>query len=199
MTVGSGPGRGPGLDGAGHSGHNAITVPRTLHWLPVAEAGTLKTRHAFVVGLAVTALTWAVPVVANAAGACRGGDPLENVRDPGRLRVLKRCVTATGVIQFAQREKDDDVHISLAVDREYRYLLNDGNRRKHHGTLVVEIVPADQPGCRKGERVRFGTCTGAAVRTPHRGERVRVTGPWVLDREHGWREIHPAWRIERRS
>lgn len=137
----------------------------------------------------------AVPAMAAPAPGCRDGDPLENVRDPKRLRVLRRCVTATGKVHFAQQEKDGDIHISLALDRKHRYLLNDGNRRKHHGTLVVEIVPADQPGCRKGERVRYGRCTGADVRTPRKGERVRVTGPWVLDRPHGWNEIHPAWRI----
>lgn len=150
-----------------------------------------------IICLALTASLWPAPAVAATSDGCRDGDPLENVRDPGRLKVLKRCVTATGTIHFAQREKDDDVHISLRLDRKHRYLLNDGNRRKHHGTLVVEIVPADQPGCRKGERVRYGKCTGADVRTPKRGERVRVTGPWVLDKPHGWNEIHPAWKIER--
>jgi hypothetical protein len=156
----------------------------------------MRVRRA-IICLALAVVIWPAPAAATRPDGCRGGDPLENVRDPGRLKVLKRCVTATGKIHFAQREKDDDVHISLVLDRKYRYLLNDGNRRKHHGTLVVEIVPADQPGCRQGERVRYGTCTGADVHTPKRGERVRVTGPWVLDKPHGWREIHPAWRIER--
>jgi hypothetical protein len=151
----------------------------------------------------VVSVTFLVPSVgagpaAAASDGCRDGDPLENVRDPERLKVLRRCVTATGVVHFAQTEKDGDVHISLRLDRKHRYLLNDGNRRKHHGTLVVEIVPADQPGCRKGERVRYGRCTGADVRTPKRGERISVTGPWVLDKPHGWNEIHPAWRITRR-
>jgi hypothetical protein len=141
----------------------------------------------------------AVPAEAAPSPGCRDGDPLENVRDPKRLRVIERCATATGKVHFAQTEKDGDVHISLVLDRKYRYLLNDGNRRKHHGTLVVEIVPTDQPGCRKGERVRYGRCTGADVRTPRKGERIRVTGPWVLDRPHGWNEIHPAWRIERQG
>jgi hypothetical protein len=158
----------------------------------------LRRACSLVVGLVLLSVSaQAVPAGAATAKGCRGGDPMANVRDPKRLRVLRRCVTATGVIHFAQRENDDDVHISFRVDRGDRYLLNNGNRKKHHGTLVVEIVPADQPGCRKGEHVRFGTCTGADVRTPRRGERVRVTGPWVLDQPHGWREIHPAWRIER--
>jgi hypothetical protein len=162
-----------------------------LHVLP----GRACSSVACAIVLAVC--TWAVPASAKTDDGCRDGDPLANVRDPKRLKVLRRCVTATGVVHFAQTEKDGDVHISLTLDRDDRYLLNGGNRRKHHGTLVVEIVPADQPGCRKGERVRYGRCTGASVRTPKRGARIRVTGPWVLDRPHGWREIHPAWKIHR--
>lgn len=148
-------------------------------------------------GLFVAACLGAVPAGAQTTKGCRDGDPLANVRDPERLKVLRRCVTATGVVHFAQTEKDGDAHVSLRLDRDDRYLLNDGNRRKHYGTLVVEIVPADQPGCRQGERVRYGRCTGADVRTPKRGERIRVTGPWVLDRPHGWQEVHPAWKIDR--
>jgi len=158
----------------------------------------LRGLASIVSGLVLVTGLWSIPVEAQTAEGCRDGDPLENVRDPKRLEVLRRCVTATGRVHFAQTEKDGDLHISLVLDREHRYLLNDGNRRKHHGTLVVEIVPADRPGCRKGERVRYGRCTGAAVRTPKRGERIRVTGPWVLDRPHGWREIHPAWKIDLR-
>lgn len=169
-----------GMRPAGHAGHRAIGC-------------------ALVISLALLVPSVRVgPAVAAKADGCRDGDPLQNVRDPDRLKVLKRCVTATGVVHFAQTEKDGDVHISLRLDREHRYLLNDGNRRKHRGTLVVEIVPADQPGCRKGERVRYGRCTGADVRTPGRGGRISVTGPWVLDRAHDWNEIHPAWRIDRR-
>lgn len=147
--------------------------------------------------IVVAGSAWAVRATAATADGCRDGAPLANVRDPERLRVLRRCETATGLVHFAQTEKDGDVHISLRLERKDRHLLNEGNRRKHHGTLVVEIVPADQPGCRKGERVRYGRCTGADVRTPKRGERIRVTGPWVLDRPHGWNEIHPAWKIDR--
>jgi hypothetical protein len=164
-------------------------------WAPTVRSGLL-----LLVSTAMASTTvLAVPAVAGPAPGCRDGDPLENVRDPQRLRALRRCVTATGTVRFAQRENDDDIHISLALDRKDRHLLNDGNRRKHQGTLVVEIVPADQPGCRTGERVRYGRCTGANVRTPRSGERIRVTGPWVLDRPHGWNEIHPAWRIDRQG
>jgi len=34
------------------------------------------------------------------------------------------------------------------------------------------------------------------VPRPHKGMHVRVIGPYVLDVEHGWMEIHPAVLIE---
>lgn len=67
------------------------------------------------------------------------------------------------------------------------------------GLLIVEVVPADQPGCRKGEPIEHdkGTCTGAHLRPPTPGSHVRVTGPWAYDRNHGHMEIHPVWGIDR--
>jgi hypothetical protein len=139
----------------------------------------------------------AVPAVADPALGCRDGDPLENVRDPERLRVIRRCVTATGEVRFCPAREGWRHPHQPRPGPKGRYQLNDENRAKHGGTLVVDIMPADQPGCRTGERVRYGRCTGAHVRTLRSGERIRVTGPWVLDRGHGWNEIHPAWRIDR--
>ncbi|MFN2467850.1 MAG: hypothetical protein ABR521_06950, partial [Gaiellaceae bacterium] len=57
-------------------------------------------------------------------------------------------------------------------------LLSRGNDRVG-GELVVEILPQDR----------------SRVPVPQVGERVSVVGPWVEDRQHGWREIHPAWWI----
>jgi hypothetical protein len=142
---------------------------------------------------------WAVaaPPVATAAGpaGCRGGDPMANVRDPSRLKVVSRCATASGVVRGSDPQHDDDMDVFLAPDKGSAKLLNDRNRRYTRNALLLEIVPADQPGCRPGRPVRFGTCTGANVRAPTAGTHVTVTGPYVLDKDHGWMEIHPVWRI----
>jgi hypothetical protein len=126
---------------------------------------------------------------------CRSGDPLANVGSPGRLKVLSRCVEASGVVQRSVTFPDGDVHIDVKLDPRFVRLLNAVNRRRLHGALVVEIVPADQPGCRRGRPVRDGTCTGAHIATPRPGSHVALTGPHVLDRGHGWLEIHPLWRL----
>ena len=41
----------------------------------------------------------------------------------------------------------------------------------------------------------YGLCTGADLAPPALGATVSVTGPYVLDADHGWMEIHPVWSI----
>lgn len=134
--------------------------------------------------------------------ACRHGDPLANVYHPYRLKVRKACLTVTGVVAYISAEADGDVHVDLALPASEAGLLDDANRAHEHGELVTEIVPADQPGCVPGQpprpaegSYRYGTCTGADVPTPPLGASVIETGPYVLDADHGWMEIHPVWRI----
>jgi hypothetical protein len=110
---------------------------------------------------------------------CRAGNPLAGVYNPGRLAVRANCVSAIGRVVFILHAPDGDLHISLLPDRGYWRLLDRSNYTKQGATLVVEIVPADQ----------------ATVHAPAIGAHVQVTGTYVTDLEHGWREIHPVWRI----
>ncbi|HEY3366155.1 MAG TPA: hypothetical protein VGK74_13970 [Symbiobacteriaceae bacterium] len=68
----------------------------------------------------------------------------------------------------------------MKPDPPYERLINDKNRSDQGGALVTEIIPADQ----------------ATVKAAKPGEHVLVTGPYVLDRQHGWMEIHPVWQME---
>jgi hypothetical protein len=83
-----------------------------------------------------------------------------------------------------------------------RHLLNDKNVGALGGLLVVEIVPADEPGCTAGQPPKpahgsydYGVCTGANIAPPAIGAHVTVVGAYVRDEDHGWAEIHPAWSI----
>jgi hypothetical protein len=117
--------------------------------------------------------------------------------------LLARTVrVVSGVIKSMRPEPDTDVHIDLLLDPPYAAMINNQNIAQQHGWLVVEIVPADEPGCTVGQPPRaptgtydFGTCTGANISTPAPGSHVSVIGPYVLDLAHGWMEIHPAWAI----
>jgi hypothetical protein len=139
------------------------------------------------------------PAAASTHPGCRGGKPMANVYLAFRLKIIDRCAEVSGVVVSSRHERDGDEVISLRVDPPYEGFLNEGNRRFHGGTLVLEIVPADQPGCKKGEKVRWGTCTGAHIATPRNGAHVRVVGPYVLDRLHRWHEIHPVWAVRESS
>ena len=138
------------------------------------------------------------------SGACRGGNPLANVYHPDRLELIAACKTASGIIRSITHEADGDYHFDLQLDPAYAGLINSGNVQNQHGWLVDEIVPADEPGCTPGTPPKpvsgtynYGYCTGADITTPPIGTHVSVTGPYVLDQDHGWMEIHPVWRIVR--
>lgn len=135
--------------------------------------------------------------------ACRSGDPLANVYHPNRLHVVDPCRTVSGTVMSVRAEADGDVHFDLALDAPYRSMLTAANGSGQHGWLVVEIVPADEPGCTPGTPPKppsgsydYGICTGADEQPPAVGSHVVVTGPYVLDEDHGgWAEIHPVWAI----
>ena len=129
-------------------------------------------------------------------------DPHAGVHDPTRLKILDPCATFVGKVVEAPHlnPPDGDVTFWAAPDSAHASMLNDKNRRK--GGLHIEIVPRDQPGCKRGQPIikggveNLGLCSGAHVLFPPLGARVRVIGPHVYDRWVGWNEIHPAWKVE---
>jgi len=123
-----------------------------------------------------------IPVGAAQAGSgCRSGNPMANVWSPSRLHVVSSCTTVRGVVRSTKHEGDGDIHIEV--------------RLSSGGHIRGEIVPADQPGCTKGQRVRYGICTGAHLATPKAGSVISMTGPKVKDTRDGGTEIHPVWQI----
>jgi hypothetical protein len=112
-------------------------------------------------------------------------------------------MTVSGTVMSVTPEDDGDTHFDLALDTPYTSMLTSANNSGQHGWLVVEIVPADKPGCTPGTPPRpaygtydYGICTGANEPNPTLGTHVQVTGPNVLDEDHGgWAEIHPVWAI----
>jgi hypothetical protein len=120
-----------------------------------------------------------------------------------RLEARNRCLTVTGTVAYVSHEDDGDIHVDLTLPPNEAHLLNAGNRAYQYGQLVTEIVPADEPGCTPGRPPRpahgsynYGVCTGADLTAPPVGARVAVVGPYVLDADHGWMEIHPVWAIK---
>ena len=108
----------------------------------------------------------------------------------------------TGVVRTVRHELDGDYHIGIRLDPKYADMINLANTAYQNGDIVAEIVPADEPGCTPGKppimpygTYNYGLCTGADIAAPPVGARVSVTGPYALDHEHGWLEIHPVWQL----
>jgi hypothetical protein len=121
-------------------------------------------------------------------------DPASHVYHPDRLDVLEPCITASGAIAFERREPDGDYHIGLKLDPQFAGLVNACNATclngAEHGDLVLEPIcelPVTQADA-------VAACTGYhnPLIVPPIGSHVIVTGPHVLDLDHGWLEIHPV-------
>ncbi len=152
----------------------ALMLPRLRHGSALV---LLRLRHGLQGTLHGDARTAGGPVV------CRAGDVLASAHKGDHLILQQRCVTAFGRVALILHAHDGDTHISVLPDRGYWPLLDTHNLALQGGTLVVEVAPADRAG----------------VTIPTLGAHVRVTGAYVTDRVHGWRELHPTWQIVRVS
>ena len=131
------------------------------------------------------------PTMELPAGDC-DGDLWRHVYRADRLRVIARCTAVDGRVVSLDRGSDGDLH--LALDPEHASVLNLLNATHLHGDLVVEVVCEHAPA----DADAAGACAAftSRVAIPRIGDRVRVTGAYVTDRENGWNELHPVTRIE---
>lgn len=116
-----------------------------------------------------------------------------HVYHPWRLQVIAPCLAAKGTVMHIRSEPDGDLHVRLALDPGLDNLLNDENRSQQHDDLVVEVI------CEHNitQEDAISACSGWDQRFELRhGERVRIVGSYVVDREHGWMELHPVSSIE---
>lgn len=124
--------------------------------------------------------------------ACSGG-PQDHVYHPDRLQLLAPCVTLSGTIESNTAEPDGDQHVRLLLDPGQtcagRSCVNAGNASGQHGDLLLEPVCEHEPT----QEDAIATCTGwrNGIVVPSVGTHVIVSGPWVLDQDHRWNEVHP--------
>jgi hypothetical protein len=107
--------------------------------------------------------------------------------------VVAACKTVTGTVDSVRSEPDGDVHLLLKLPLARSGLLNDGNYSDTHGDLVVEIICVGTVTQADAESACAGHVNQVTV--PSTGERVRISGTYVLDADHGWMEIHPVSRL----
>ena len=120
-------------------------------------------------------------------------EPQAHVYHPDRLRLLNACVTVSGTIESVTPEPDGDDHVRLRLDPGQACAgepcVNAGNVSGQHGDLLLE--PVCEHAVTQADAV--AACTGwrDPLASPPVGRHVTVSGPWVLDMDHGWNEIHP--------
>jgi hypothetical protein len=118
----------------------------------------------------------------------------EHVYHKYRLEVIEECKSVTGTIEKIRKEDDGDLHMLLKLDAGQENLLNDKNISGQHGDLVLEPICVNKVTQEDAKE----PCSGYVndVKIPKVGDHVKVTGSYVLDKEHGWNEIHPVTAIE---
>ena len=121
-------------------------------------------------------------------------DLWNHVYDRERLHVIQPCTAVVGRVIFIHYNADGDAHIAL--DPDNKSVLNLVNAMHGHRTLIVEAVCDHPPASVNTDALAVCKDFRSAITIPKEGDRVRVTGAYVTDRDNGWNEIHPATRIE---
>ena len=124
---------------------------------------------------------------------------------PPRFFMLHPCVTVTGNVTLIHDPSagfDGDVVFALTLDEPYQNLVTITNfNSKMTGGIWVELIC--QYTNNATALVHKGDCsagTSPKFPSPVVGDRVEVTGPYVIDiREGGHAEIHPATSISKIS
>jgi hypothetical protein len=126
------------------------------------------------------------------AGGCRSGPPEAGVHNPDRLSVLDPCKHAEGIVVDVAHEDDGDYHVWFKVDAGFEYLLNSENHFQAQPALLAEITPDCPASTNPPDAQSAARCPKTALSIPRLGDHIAIDGPWVLDTDHGWREIHPV-------
>ena len=129
---------------------------------------------------------------ARASGPCRAGAPEAGVWQPDRLRILSPCQHATGTVVVVQKEPDGDRHVWFRVDAGFESLLNSENHFQAMPALLAEITPDCPLATNPPNANAAAECPATDLPVPGPGDRIDIYGPWVLDLDHGWNEIHPV-------
>ena len=134
----------------------------------------------------------AQPSPTHLTGGCRSGPPEAGVHNPDRLTVLDPCKHAEGVAVDVAHEDDGDYHVWFRPDPGYEYLLNAENHFQAQPAMLGEITPDCPATSNPPDAKSAARCPKTTLQIPTLGDHIAIDGPWVLDTDHGWREIHPV-------
>jgi len=110
---------------------------------------------------------------------------------PERLGLLHDCLAVEGTVRSVRWEPDGDLTFKLDVDSMYLKQYPNLLVRRNNGFLMVEIICARTPTSPHAHDGCKGWVNPDVPRL-HKGDRVKVVGPHVIDTFHRHNEIHPA-------
>lgn len=146
------------------------------------------------VRLSLVAIASASVSPSPSAVACIPTAQDQYVYNPARLDVAEPCIRVSGVVAEVRTEADGDLHILLALDSVYAYLLTPANQGVERGDLVVEPVCVRAVTQLDAIEVCAADPDPLTV-LPRQGDYVWMEGRYVYDLEHGgWAELHPLYR-----
>jgi len=145
----------------------------------------------------VASLAPASPSSASGSSTTCPDDPHAHVYSPDRLRLLVPCVTLIGTIELERAEPDGDFHVRLRLDAGQMCggdpCINADNVSRQAGDLVLE--PVCETPITQADAVAACQGYNNPLMVPPLGSYVAASGPFVLDLDHGWNEIHPLESI----
>jgi hypothetical protein len=116
----------------------------------------------------------APPWLTNVA-SCRD-TPMAHVHDPGRLVVIGKCSTVSGMVKSVRMVSAyDDVKVTIIPDATASSYL----RKANHGVVVADIIATDQ----------------ASVLIPPVDSRITAWGSWVLDKATKTTQLLPTYHV----
>jgi hypothetical protein len=101
-----------------------------------------------------------------------------------------------GTVVDVAHEDDGDHHVWFKPDPGFESLLNAENHFQARPAMLAEIVPDCPLDTNPVSAPAAARCPTTKLRIPVIGNHVSMWGPWVLDIDHGWREIHPVDSIQ---
>jgi hypothetical protein len=150
------------------------------------------------VSLAFTVLIPRADAFAQNTTGCPANEAeaMTEVYSPERFRILNLCQSASGQVAFFEVWGDGDWNVYVRLDQSSRSLVDGSGirklqawsqaRRNGGADMIWEAIPADHENGGP-----LAACTPTSPRSEAELYPMTVYGVYVVDKWHGWREIHP--------
>ena len=140
--------------------------------------------------------------------------PLHGYGNASRFLIQAQCVTVVGNVSWTHLNPDGDANFNVVPDPPYRKFMSAGNFAPYfigkYSIPAIHMEVVCQGPVKENEIRKAHACDGyngpdfKAV-LPEAGDRVQVTGRWLLDNQDGIKEgggiaghseLHPVYAIK---